>query len=147
MFRIILKLGIKGGHQEFDLLPDGRKRYFKDLMSHQDKIIQHSSRMEEYRQADFQYCWAFPYIILNEPGMGFTWIKNEYNITLSYPNLKCNFVKSQMDYVDVLWKWLFGILKLTICILLYAQVNILYSLYSSELQHVLNARYWRSALV
>ena len=101
MFRIILKLGIKGGHQEFDLLPDGRKRYFKDLMSHQDKIIQHSSRMEEYRQADFQYCWAFPYIILNEPCMGFTWIKNEYNITLSYPDLKCNFVKSQMDYVDV----------------------------------------------
>ena len=48
MFRIILKLG-KGGHREFDVLPDGRERYFSDLMSHRDEIIEDTARMEEYR--------------------------------------------------------------------------------------------------
>ena len=36
--RIIVKLN-NGGAEEFEILPDGRKRYFKDLMSHREDIF------------------------------------------------------------------------------------------------------------
>ena len=38
MARIILKLS-NGGQLEFVELPDGRKRYFKDLESHQEQLL------------------------------------------------------------------------------------------------------------
>ena len=33
-----LKVSVCEGHEEFEILPNGQKRYFKDLMSHKEEI-------------------------------------------------------------------------------------------------------------
>ena len=45
MLRLVFKLK-KGGDEEFVELPNGQKRYFADLMSHQDEFAKNETAME-----------------------------------------------------------------------------------------------------
>ena len=47
--RIIFKLQKGGGHEEFEILPNGRKRYFKDLMSHKEEIMKSADSLKGFR--------------------------------------------------------------------------------------------------
>ena len=44
LIRVILKLN-NGGDKEFEQLPNGQKRYFKDLISHRNEIQQDENKM------------------------------------------------------------------------------------------------------
>ena len=44
LIRVILKLK-NGGDKEFEQLPNGQKRYFKDLISHHNEIKQDENKM------------------------------------------------------------------------------------------------------
>ena len=48
LIRTILKLK-NGGDKEYATLPDGSKRYFRDLMSHQSEIVRDASRMKDFQ--------------------------------------------------------------------------------------------------
>ena len=48
LIRTILKLK-NGGDKEYATLPDGKKRYFRDLMSHQSEIVRDASRMKDFQ--------------------------------------------------------------------------------------------------
>ena len=50
--RVVLKLN-KGGSKEFATLPNGKKRYFQDLMSHEEEISKDAKRMEEFEKFYF----------------------------------------------------------------------------------------------
>ena len=52
MIRSILKLK-NNGTEEFVKLPNGKKRYFKDLISHHQEIARDSMKMEEFEKL---YC-------------------------------------------------------------------------------------------
>ena len=47
--RVVLKLN-KGGSKEFATLPNGKKRHFQDLMSHEKEISKDGKRMEEFEK-------------------------------------------------------------------------------------------------
>ena len=49
LFRIVMKLNKTENNKEFFVLPDGRKRYFKDLMSHEREIVVDPLRLEEFK--------------------------------------------------------------------------------------------------
>lgn len=56
MARIMLKLNLHGGDKDFVELPDGRKRYFQDLMSHHEKIVKDYRKLLEAMDADLRDC-------------------------------------------------------------------------------------------
>ena len=49
MIRIILKLQKEGDHEFFAELPDGRKRYFRDLLSHKKDIQNDVDSMDTFQ--------------------------------------------------------------------------------------------------
>ena len=49
MLRIILKLQKEGDKEFFTELPDGRRRYFFDLMSHKNEIEKDPESMEIFQ--------------------------------------------------------------------------------------------------
>ena len=49
LVRIILKLQKGGGNKEFDELPDGKKRYFSDLVSHKKDFQNHVENFKIFR--------------------------------------------------------------------------------------------------
>ena len=65
LFRIVIKLNNteKSIDKEFDVLPDGRKRYFKDLMSHEREIVVDPSRLEEFKTVYIRKQLILPLII------------------------------------------------------------------------------------
>ena len=44
-----LKVSVCEGHEEFEILPNGQKRYFKDLMSHKEEICK-SVRLNGFQE-------------------------------------------------------------------------------------------------
>ena len=52
MIRIILKLQKEGDKEFFCELPDGRRRYFSDLMSHRSEMENDPDTMETFQVCD-----------------------------------------------------------------------------------------------
>ena len=48
MIRTVLKLK-NGGEKQYATLPNGKKRYFHDLISHQNEIICDSTKMQDFQ--------------------------------------------------------------------------------------------------
>ena len=48
MIRTVLKLK-NGGEKQYAILPNGKKRYFHDLISHQNEIICDSTKMQDFQ--------------------------------------------------------------------------------------------------
>ena len=52
MFRLILKLNKDGQNEDFETLPNGHKRHFKDLMSHTEEIANDQKMMKGCRDGN-----------------------------------------------------------------------------------------------
>ena len=68
LIRVILKLN-NGGDKEFEQLPNGQKRYFKDLISHRNEIQQDENKMFIFMgiYSYLQVCLDESELLLNLP--------------------------------------------------------------------------------
>ena len=68
LIRVILKLK-NGGDKEFEQLPNGQKRYFKDLISHRNEIQQDENKMFIFMgiYSYLQLCFDESDLLLNLP--------------------------------------------------------------------------------